>query len=222
MNHDTNDWARDAFYHLFPLGSTGAPTRNDLASAPSDRLKALHDWLPYLQGLGVNALLLGPVLESSAHGYDTADLYTVDRRLGSNDDLKAFVTACHARGLRVVLDAVFHHVGRDFWAFRDVQTHGAASPYRDWFFLDFSGHSPVGDPFSYEGWDGHFDLVKLNTAHPDVREHLFGAAMVYGFRRGRAAARRGGRARDGVSARAGEGVPGGQTGLLARGRGRSR
>ena len=179
MNHNAA-WAHDAiFYHLFPLGSTGAPTRNDLVSAPSDRLKSLHGWLPYLSELGVNALLLGPVLESSAHGYDTADLYTVDRRLGSNDDLRAFVAACHECGLRVVLDAVFHHVGRDFWAFRDVQINGAASRYRDWFFLDFAGRSPAGDAFSYEGWDSHFDLVKLNTANPDVREHLFGAARLW-------------------------------------------
>ena len=127
----------------------------------------------------MTALLLGPVLESGTHGYDTADLFRVDRRLGSNDDLKALIAACHENGLKVMLDAVFHHVGRDFWAFRDVQERGAASPYRDWFFLDFSATSPAGDPFSYEGWNGHFDLVKLNTAHPAVREHLFSAARLW-------------------------------------------
>ncbi len=127
----------------------------------------------------MNALLLGPVLEASAHGYDTADPFTVDRRLGTNADLKAFIAACHERGLRVVLDVVFHHVGRDFRAFRDVRERGAASPYRDWFFLDFSGRSPYGDPFSYAGWNGHFDLVKLNTDHPGVREHLFAAARMW-------------------------------------------
>ncbi len=180
MNHSMNHWARDAvFYHLFPLGSTGAPERNDFSGTPSDRLRALRDWLPYLQELGVSALLLGPVLESSAHGYDTADLFTVDRRLGTNADFTAFVAACQGRGLRVVLDAVFHHVGRDFWAFRDVQARGEASPYRDWFFLDFAGRSPAGDAFSYEGWDGHFDLVKLNTAHSEVRQHLFSAARLW-------------------------------------------
>jgi cyclomaltodextrinase / maltogenic alpha-amylase / neopullulanase len=176
----SNSWPRDAvFYHLYPLGSTGAPPRNDFVSPPSARLRALHAWLPYLSDLGVNALLLGPVLESSAHGYDTADLFAVDRRLGTNADLTALIGACHARGIRVVLDAVFHHVGRDFWAFREVQRRGAGSPYRDWFFLDFGGTSPYGDPFSYEGWDGHFDLVKLNTAHPEVRTHLFDAARLW-------------------------------------------
>ena len=180
MNYSKNHWAQDViFYHLFPLGSTGAPERNDFVGAPSDRLRALCNWLPYLQELGVNALLLGPVLESSAHGYDTADLFTVDRRLGTNTDLKTLVAACHERGLRVVLDAVFHHVGRDFWAFRDVQVRGEASPYRDWFFIDFAGRSSASDAFSYEGWDGHFDLVKLDTANPDVREHLFSAARLW-------------------------------------------
>lgn len=175
-----NRWSRDAvFYHLYPLGSTGAPERNDFVGAPACRLQELHDWLPYLSDLGVNAVFLGPVLESSAHGYDTADFYSVDRRLGRNTDLTAFIVSCHGRGMRVILDAVFHHVGRDFWAFRDVQEHGNTSLYRDWFFLDFSGRSPAGDPFSYEGWNGHFDLVKLNTSHPDVRAHLFDAARMW-------------------------------------------
>ncbi len=180
MNH----WAQDAIiYHLFPLGSTGAPAQNnfsgDFTNEPSGRLNTLHDWLPYLSELGVTTLLLGPVLESGTHGYDTADLVKVDRRLGTNDDLKAFVAACHAHGLKVMLDAVFNHVGRDFWAFRDVQERGVASPYRDWFFLDFSVQSPAGDTFSYEGWNGHFDLVKLNTTNPAVREHLFTAARLW-------------------------------------------
>lgn len=175
-----NTWIQDAtVYHLFPLGSTGAPARNDFSSPPSQRLNGLHDWLPYLSELGVDTLLLGPVLESSAHGYDTADLYHLDRRLGTDDDFRAFVAACHERGLRVVLDAVFHHVGRDFWAFRDVQRRGAQSAYCNWFFLDFSGRSPAGDDFAYEGWDGHFDLVKLNTDDPGVRAHLLDAARLW-------------------------------------------
>ncbi len=175
-----NTWAKNAItYHLFPLGSTDAPECNDFVSELSERLNTLHDWLPYLGELGVNTLLLGPVLESRSHGYDTADLFTVDRRLGTNGDLKALIAACHARGLKVMLDAVFNHVGRDFWAFRDVQKLGAASPYHDWFFLDFSAPNPAGDAFSYEGWNGHFDLVKLNTAHPEVREHLFSAARLW-------------------------------------------
>lgn len=170
------DWARDAvFYHLYPLGALGAPERNDFHRPPVARLDDLHAWLDPLAELGVTALYLGPTFESTAHGYDTADYYHVDRRLGDDAALARLSRAMHQRGMRLILDAVFNHVGRDFWAFRDVQRHGAASPYAAWFHLDFGRRSPGGDPFAYEGWNGHYDLVKLNTNHPDVKQHLFGA-----------------------------------------------
>ena len=171
------DWAFDSiFYHVYPLGLCGAPARNDFAAPPVERLEQLTGWLGHIRGLGCNALYLGPVFESTAHGYDTADFWHLDRRLGTDEALKRFVAASHAAGIRVVLDGVFNHVGRDFWAFRDVQANGQGSAYRDWFAgLRFDGRSPNGDPFTYEGWHGHFDLVKLNLANPAVREHLFGA-----------------------------------------------
>jgi len=169
-------WAYDAvFYHLYPLGALGAPAFNDLALPPRPRLDALHAWLDDLADLGITALYLGPLFESSTHGYDTADYFTVDRRLGDNAAFARFAAAAQRRGIRLVLDAVFHHAGRDFWAFRDVRERGADSPYRDWFFLDFAGRSPYGDPFTYQGWHGHLNLVKLNTDHPAVRAHLFAA-----------------------------------------------
>jgi cyclomaltodextrinase len=170
-------WAWDAFfYHVYPLGMCGAPPRNDFGAAPVPRLSQIRGWLGHLQDLGVNALYLGPVFESTAHGYDTADYYHVDRRLGTDETLRDLVAACHEAGIRVILDGVFNHVGRDFWAFRDVLTNGRSSAYRDWFAgLRFDAHSPHGDPFAYEGWNGHFDLVKLDVGNPAVREHLFGA-----------------------------------------------
>ena len=170
-------WAWDGvFYHIYPLGLCDAPHRNDFHSPAEPRLEQLHGWLDHLQDLGVNALYLGPVFESSAHGYDTADYVRVDRRLGTNDTLKQFSDDLHARGMRLVLDGVFNHVGRDFWAFRHVRTHGERSIYRDWFHnLRFGPRSPNGDPFTYEGWDGHYDLVKLNLHHPAVRKHLLDA-----------------------------------------------
>lgn len=173
----THHWAHDAiFYHIYPLGLCGAPERNDFSSAPVPRLAKIHDWLNHLIELGANALYLGPLFESSAHGYDTADYFHVDRRLGSNADLAALVQALHGRGIRVILDGVFNHVGRDFWAFRDLRQQGEGSAYRHWFHgLDFAGRSPYGDPFSYEGWSGHLSLVKLNLQAADVREHLFQA-----------------------------------------------
>jgi glycosidase len=171
------NWAFDSiFYHVYPLGLCGAPARNDFGAAPVERLERLTGWLEHIRALGCNALYLGPVLESTAHGYDTADYWHLDRRLGTDETLRRFVAAAHAAGLRVVLDGVFNHVGRDFWAFRDIQANGAGSPYRDWFAgLRFDGSSPFGDPFAYEGWHGHFDLVKLNLGNAAVREHLFGA-----------------------------------------------
>lgn len=174
-------WAWDAtFYHLYPLGWSGAPAHNDFISPPVPRLAAFGGWLDHLQTLGINALYLGPVCESTAHGYDTADYFQVDRRLGDNRTLADLAAALRARGMRLILDAVFHHVGRDFWAFRDVQTRGLDSPYRDWFHgLNFAGRSPYGDPFSYEGWAGHYDLVKLNLSHPAVKEHLFAAVAAW-------------------------------------------
>ncbi len=170
------NWAQDAvFYHIFPLGCLGAPERNALAGPPVNRLSGLMHWIDYLEDLGVNALLLGPVFESSRHGYDTADYFRVDRRLGDDTMLAAVSHELHRRGIRLVLDAVFHHTGRDFWAFRDIRERGQASPYCDWYSLDFTRRSPYGDPFHYQGWAGNYDLVKLNLKNPLVRDHLLAA-----------------------------------------------
>ncbi len=126
--------------------------------------------------MGVNALYLGPLFESTAHGYDTADYYRVDRRLGDNQTLAWLTADLHRQGIHVILDGVFNHVGRDFWAFRDVQAYRERSAYRDWFQgLAFTGESPYHDPFTYEGWHGYYDLVKLALRHPAVKEHLFQA-----------------------------------------------
>ena len=170
-------WATDSvFYHVYPLGLCGAPARNDFDAQPVERLDQLTGWLGHIRCLGCNALYLGPLFESTAHGYDTADYWHLDRRLDTDETLRRFVAASHGAGIRVVLDGVFNHVGRDFWAFRDVQANGQGSAYRDWFAgLRFDGRSPYSDSFAYEGWHGHFDLVKLNLGNPAVREHLFGA-----------------------------------------------
>jgi cyclomaltodextrinase / maltogenic alpha-amylase / neopullulanase len=176
-----SSWAVDAvFYHIYPLGFCGAPERNDSRAAPEPRLEQLRAWIPHLSDLGVDGLYLGPLFESTAHGYDTADYYRVDRRLGSNAQLAELVAALHSSGIRVILDGVFHHVGRDFWAFRDLQAKGEGSAYRDWFVgIDFGQRSPHGDAFRYEGWRGHYDLVRLNLRNPAVREHLFGAVRTW-------------------------------------------
>lgn len=173
MNH----WIDDAvFYHIYPLGFCGAPRSNDFVAAPIQRLDAILPWLDHIQSLGANALYLGPVFESSSHGYDTSDYYWLDRRLGTNETLAWLSAKLHERGMHLVLDGVFNHVGRNFWAFRDLLAHGQSSPYCGWFKnLRFNQSSPFNDPFSYEGWNGHYSLVKLNLQNREVRDHLFGA-----------------------------------------------
>jgi glycosidase len=173
----TNHWANQSiFYHIYPLGFCGAPARNDFAAPAVARLQKVSEWLPHIRELGANALCLGPLFESSAHGYDTADYYHVDRRLGTDGSLSHLAAEIHKQGMRLILDGVFNHVGRDFWAFRDVREHLGQSAYTGWFQnLNFNGHSPFGDPFSYEGWAGNYDLVKLDLRNPDVKTHLFGA-----------------------------------------------
>jgi len=176
-NGAPGSWSRDAFfYHIYPLGLCGAPEKNDFTSPAQPRLEKLYGWLTHARSLGANALYLGPLFESSTHGYDTVDYLTVDRRLGTNADLARLCAFARDAGLRVILDAVFNHVGRDFWAFRDLRARGKASEYAAWFSgLDFQKHSPLGDPFSYEGWNGHYSLVKLDVRRPEVKAHLFTA-----------------------------------------------
>jgi len=176
---ETNLWWQDAtFYHIYPLGLCGAPQQNDFKIV--NRIEALYPWLDHMQQLGMDSLYLGPIFQSTSHGYNTVDYYQIDNRLGDNDAFAHFAEEMHRRGLRLVLDAVFNHVGRDFWAFKDVLTHGEGSAYKDWFHIrSFEGQSPFGDSFEYEGWQGHYGLVKLNLAQPLVREHLFDAVGMW-------------------------------------------
>jgi cyclomaltodextrinase / maltogenic alpha-amylase / neopullulanase len=174
-------WSYDSvFYHIYPLGFCGAPQENDFCSPADHRLDLIYDWLEHLQNLGVNALYLGPLFESSTHGYDTADYYQVDRRLGNNERLSRLSAVLHQNNIRLVLDGVFNHVGRDFWAFRDVLKNGRQSAYCDWFQgLDFHKRSPYNDPFTYDNWNGHPNLVKLNLSNPSVKDHLFQAVDMW-------------------------------------------
>ncbi|MBL8966389.1 MAG: alpha-glucosidase C-terminal domain-containing protein [Spirochaetaceae bacterium] len=173
------DWARDAFfYHVYPLGYCGAPERNDFRSPPVPRLDKLTERLDRVAALGADALYLGPVFESSAHGYDTVDHRAVDRRLGDAAALRRLAEGLRARGMRLVFDGVFNHVGREHPWFLDLRERGRASRYATWFAgLDFDGRSPCGDPFSYEGWNGCHDLAKLELRNPETRAELVGAAL---------------------------------------------
>ena len=170
-------WIDNAvFYHIYPLGLCGAPRHNDGSSAPVSRLDNLIPWLEGAAGLGCNALYLGPLFESVSHGYDTSDYYKVDRRLGDHAALQSLIEEAHRLGLRVILDGVFNHVGRDFFAFRDILANRQNSAYTHWFSgLDFAADNSYHDRLSYHCWDGHENLVKLNLSNAQVRAHLFDA-----------------------------------------------
>ena len=164
-------WAYNSiFYQIYPIGFCGAPVHNDGVCVP--RIRKLMDWSEYLQTLGVDSILLNPIFESDNHGYDTRDFKTIDCRLGTNEDFKEVCEDLHKHNVKIVLDGVFNHVGRGFWAFKDVQEKRWDSPYKDWFHISFDGNSCYNDGFWYEGWEGHFELVKLNLQNPAVVDYL--------------------------------------------------
>lgn len=174
-----SEWIKNSvFYHIYPLGFCGCPEYNDGNTVY--RLDKLKDWIPHLKEMGVNALYLGPVFQSTKHGYDTSDYYKVDCRLGDNESFKKICDELHANGIKIILDGVFNHVGRDFFAFKDIQQNGSSSQYCGWFQnIDFNRGSPKGDSFCYEGWSGHYDLVKLNLQNPVVVDHLINAVGMW-------------------------------------------
>ena len=164
-------WAYEStFYQIYPLGFCGAPFSNN--NIKSNRLTLINDFIPHLKYIGINALLLNPLFESDNHGYDTRDYKNVDSRLGTNSDLKNLISNLHDNNIRVIFDGVFNHVGRGFIYFQDVLNNREASPYRDWFYINFSDNNAYNDNLSYEGWEGHFELVKLNLKNPQVSDYL--------------------------------------------------
>jgi len=165
-------WAYESvFYQIYPLGFCGAPFENDGVLTP--RIRKVIDWIPHIKNLDANAIYFSPVFESDTHGYNTRDFRKIDVRLGTNEDFADVCQALHKEGIKVVLDGVFNHVGRGFWAFQDVLEKRWDSPYKDWFHISFDGNSNYNDGLWYEGWEGNYDLVKLNLCHPDVKQHIF-------------------------------------------------
>ncbi len=164
------------FYHIYPLGMTGAPFNAAEEEGVHPRILEVLDWIPHLQRLGINAVYFGPIFTSGTHGYDTHDYYTLDPRLGDNDDFAQICAVLHEAGIKVVLDGVFNHVGRGHFAFQDLLRNRESSPYRDWFVnVNFGGNNSYNDGFCYDNWGGCQELVKLNMYNPSVRQHLLGA-----------------------------------------------
>lgn len=161
------------FYQIYTLNFCGAPRDND--GIVEHRILRLNDFMDYFEDLGINAIYFNPIFSSDHHGYDTRDYCKIDERLGTNEDFIEICKNLHDRGMRVVLDGVFNHVGRGFFAFQDVLNNRENSQYKNWFRIDFNGNSPYNDGFYYEGWEGHYELVKLNLDYPDVQNYLLSA-----------------------------------------------
>ena len=166
-------WYDEAvFYHIYPLGLTGAPKQNSYGE-PEHRLNTLIPWISHIKNIGCNAIYIGPLFESVGHGYETTDYKKLDSRLGTNEDLTNFVAECHKQGVRVILDGVFNHTGRDFFAFKDIRQNRENSQYKDWYCnVNFWGNNSFNDGFSYENWGGHDLLAKLNQHNPAVRDYI--------------------------------------------------
>lgn len=166
-------WYNEAiFYHIYPLGLTGAPKQNEYTE-PVHRLNTLLPWIGHIKEIGCTALYIGPLFESVGHGYETTDYKKLDSRLGTNKDLTAFVKACHDKKIKVIFDGVFNHTGRDFFAFKDIQQNRENSRYLNWYCnVNFWGNNEYNDGFSYDNWGGYNLLVKLNQRNPEVQDYI--------------------------------------------------
>ena len=167
-------WYENAiFYHIYPLGLCGCPFEND-GTTSQNHFAQLNEWTNHVEKLGCNAIYIGPLFESVTHGYDTTDYKMVDRRLGKNENFKEYVKNCHNKGIRVIVDGVFNHVGRKFFAFEDLKQNRENSRYKDWFCnVNFYNNNEYNDGFSYDNWGGYNVLVKLNQRNPEVKNFIF-------------------------------------------------
>ncbi|WP_307859613.1 alpha-amylase family protein [Cellulomonas sp. zg-ZUI22] len=164
-------WVEHAvLWQVYPLGMTGAPIRDRVADDAGHRLRRLEPWLDYAVELGASGLSLGPVFESQTHGYDSTDQLAIDRRLGDDQDFDALVAACRERGLRIVLDGVFNHVGAGHPYFQQALREGPGSRYASWFRIDWDA---PGGPRAAD-FEGHSSLVALDHTQPEVAEYVAG------------------------------------------------
>ena len=173
-----------SMYQIFPLGLCGSPHENswdwsntwNAASRPVRRVDRILNWIPHLKKLGIKSVFFNLALQSDTHGYNTRDFYTLDSRLGSNEDFAEVCKALHDNGFRLVFDALFNNVGRGFWAFRDVRANLQNSKFIDWFKgIDFKRNTPCNDGFYYKAWKDNWDFPELNLDNEDVVQHIFGA-----------------------------------------------
>ena len=178
--HYIPEWVKKSiFYHIYPFGFFGAPKYGNTESEITPRLEIIRNYYPHFDELGINVVQFGPIFESDSHGYDTADFMKIDHRLGTNDLFKEIVEELHQRNIRVIVDGVFNHVGRNFDSFKDIQKYREKSWRKHWHFIDFKGNNPFNDGFDYKNWEGHYSLVKLNLLEPDVRDYIFSVSKYW-------------------------------------------
>ena len=153
-------WAyNETFYQIYPIGFCGAPVHND--GITEHRILKIGEWAEYLGDLGIGSIILNPIFESDNHGYDTRDFRKIDCRLGTNEDFKEVCEKLHDNNVKIMLEKKWD------------------SPYKDWFHISFDGNSAYNDGFWYEGWEGHFELVKLNLQNPAVVDYLLDCVKMW-------------------------------------------
>ncbi|UJF31757.1 alpha-glycosidase [Paenibacillus hexagrammi] len=186
-------WVKDAvFYQIFPERfANGNPAISPAHAQPwggtpttdnyfGGDLQGVIDHLDYLAELGINAIYLNPLfLAPSYHKYDTIDYWQVDPHFGTNETLKQLVTACHAKGIRVLLDLVFNHCGSHFPPFVDVLEKGQDSKYADWFLVREWPMQVKDGKASYETFGFEPTMPKFNTANPELCEYLLNIAKFW-------------------------------------------
>lgn len=167
------NWINHAiWWQVYPLGFTGAEAKAERHTAITHRLDHLASWLDYAVQLGASGIALGPIFSSMTHGYDTIDHFRIDPRLGDDSDFDALIAAVRRRGLRLILDGVFNHVGRDFPAFQEVLAKGPQAPRASWFRLSWpAGYAPEAEP-NYATFEGHRELVALNHDECAVKDYV--------------------------------------------------
>ena len=174
-------WIVDAvIYHIYPLGFFGAPKfGHDEHGKVTNRLESIRQYYKHFQELGINTIQFGPVFESGSHGYDTTDYFVIDHRLGTNALFKEIVAELHNLGIRVIVDGVFNHVGREFHSFKDIKLKKQQSSKKNWHLIDFNSNNSFNDGFSYKDWEGHQELVQLNLSDNEVKEYLFNVSKYW-------------------------------------------
>ena len=184
-------WAANkVVYQIFPsrFAATQPVDKELWYKAPITPMDDLHgnlrgiiEHLDYIKDLGIDVVYLTPIFKSnSCHKYDTIDYYQVDPSFGTTEDLKELVQKSHERGMKVVLDAVYNHTGREFFAFQDILEKGEKSKYLDWYFIDELpprgewGEIPNFKCFGYYG-----GMPKLNLKNPEVEKYITDVACYW-------------------------------------------